>query len=277
MPSCQSSKWGSRRGMQLLGSPTSRCCQQPPETANCGWAWMFLCAVSSLQTRAASRCDSRPSPFTSTTCYRVTPRRSAASVSSRACGSCGRVPWALPAAVCDHGAECAGHSLPRWTGTQAAPGLEGSTRSLGSQTGFLQLWWMMLLTLSGRWVWGAWKATTSNPRPIFEDVGLAVAAALSRVQISHGSDTALSPEHNVLCNSWRSDVLVAWVPSFPKGKRAGLEKSFIFLQLTLGFARAHWHDAVLCFCPGLACWGGMGRAPQPSLDQQRQDLSTEVQ
>lgn len=69
--------------MQLLGSPTSRCCQQPPETANCGWAWMFLCAVSSLQTRAASHCDSRPSPFTSTTCYSHPPQKRCLRVQSR--------------------------------------------------------------------------------------------------------------------------------------------------------------------------------------------------
>lgn len=39
----------------------------------------------------------------------------------------------------------------------------------------------------------------------------------------------------------------------PAGKRAGLEKFFIFLQFVLGSAGAHWHDAALRFHPGLAC------------------------
>lgn len=53
-------------------------------------------------------------------------------MSTHDCGSF--VPWALPAAVSDRGAECASHSLPRRTGTQAAPGMEVSTQSLGFQT-----------------------------------------------------------------------------------------------------------------------------------------------
>lgn len=39
----------------------------------------------------------------------------------------------------------------------------------------------------------------------------------------------------------------------PAGKRAGLEKFFIFLQLMLDSAEAHWHDAALHLHPGLAC------------------------